>query len=73
MYKLYKAREKLDIFTKILLTGYVNEYTLKLIIRAMDYVQRVSNLITNIIVHTILFNFIYLYTQIINDHHKLNW
>ena len=36
MYKLYKAREKLDIVTKILLTGYVNEYTLKLIIRSTD-------------------------------------
>lgn len=39
------------------------------------FVQRVSNLITNIIVqfNTILFNFIYIYTQIINNHHKLNW
>lgn len=36
MYKLYEAREKLDIVTKILLMGYVNEYTLKLIICAMD-------------------------------------
>lgn len=71
MYKLYEAREKLDIVTKILLMGYVNEYTLKLIIRAMDLC--VFNLITNIIVYTILFNFIYLYTQIINNHHKLNW